>query len=189
MSCIHFYLLSNIGIGPFVNPTFLKTLSGVGRGHNYICLHPSLLEVSILELMNKATGPLLMDLSLNIVHGNDIAVEVYPFPIPDLYAGCPVAIAGAWSGSGMFPPEITISGRLPDGQRLNINVQCRTTETGYLNKALGSFRIDSIVSSYWMKQASSDDQNKLKQQAIDASIESSIPCVFTQCVAYETKLV
>ena len=177
----------SLGIGPFVNPTFLRTLAGVGRGYSDICLHPIVLQASILQLMNKSTCPLLMDITVAISHDQSISVEVYPFPIPDLFAGCPVAIAGCWSGTGVFPASVTISGRSANGEMMSYPVVCRAANTGYLDLALGNFHIDSIVSAYWMKQASKDESKFLKQKAIDLSIQSSIPCVFTQSVAYETR--
>lgn len=136
--------------------------------------------------MNKSTRPLLMDITLVIVSGG-LSIEVYPFPIPDLFKGCPVAVAGAWTGTGAFPSTITVCGRMPGGEQLSFPVEVRTAETGFLNQALGSFRIDSIVSAYWMKQNNDKEKAGLKQKAIDASIEASIPCVFTQSVAYQTR--
>jgi hypothetical protein len=36
-------------------------------------------------------------------------VQVFPYPIPDLYAGCPVTVAGKFNG--IFPPYITVRGQ------------------------------------------------------------------------------
>lgn len=72
------------GIGPYVNPTFLKTLAAVGRGHSQISLHKDVLETNILELMNKTTSPVLMNVCLEM-ETSGLNIEIYPFPIPDLY--------------------------------------------------------------------------------------------------------
>jgi len=48
--------------------------------------------------------------------------------------------------------------------------------------------MDSQVSDYWMYQQEGQQQaaEKCKQDAIATSMNSSVPCVFTKSVAYET---
>ena len=48
--------------------------------------------------------------------------------------------------------------------------------------------MDSQVASYWMfqQEGNTSAADKCKQDAIDASMNSSVPCVFTKTVAYET---
>ena len=48
--------------------------------------------------------------------------------------------------------------------------------------------MDSQVADYWMYQQDGNTSaaQKCKENAIATSLESSVPCVFTESVAYET---
>jgi hypothetical protein len=59
--------------------------------------------------MRRTYSPQLTDIVLEIPQSiRD--VEAYPLPIPDLYAGYPVTIAGKFSGN--FPTTLTVKGPL-----------------------------------------------------------------------------
>jgi hypothetical protein len=57
--------------------------------------------------MRRTFSPQLTDIVLEVPQSiRD--VEVYPLPIPDLYAGYPVTVAGKYSGN--FPTTLTVRG-------------------------------------------------------------------------------
>lgn len=115
-----FHCSRPIGIGPFVNPYFLKSLSTIGRGYAEICLHQDMIASNIIELMRRTYSPQLTDIVLGLSHPflpshsaletppTMRDVEIYPLPIPDLYAGYPATVAGKYSGN--FPTTINVKG-------------------------------------------------------------------------------
>ena len=84
----------------------------------------------MIALINASRTPVLTDVMLGIPGaGESSKVEVYPFPVPDLYIGAPVMVAGKIRG-GCRPPcpsraawRAARSGRVPYRSLLI----CRTT--------------------------------------------------------------
>jgi len=83
--------LFTVGIGSAPNSYFMRRAAEKGRGaHLYI---GDLGEVAerMAELFAKIESPAITDLELNLPAG--IEDETYPSPLPDLYAGNPLALA------------------------------------------------------------------------------------------------
>ncbi len=65
-------------------------------------------------MLTAAQRPVLSDVTLTLpgVKG----CELYPYPLPDLFCGMPLVIAGKYDGS--WPANgITVNGTLPNGAR------------------------------------------------------------------------
>ena len=68
-------------------------------------------QVNMQRMLVAAQKPVLTDITVSLpgVSG----CELYPYPIPDLFCGSPLLIAGKYEGQ--WPEAITVNGRLPDG--------------------------------------------------------------------------
>ena len=83
--------LFTIGIGSAPNSFFMSRAAELGRGsHIYI---GDMDEISnrMTDLFGKIENPVITDLELKLPKGFE--AEVYPNPLPDLYAGDPLSIA------------------------------------------------------------------------------------------------
>lgn len=83
--------LFTVGIGSAPNSYFMSRAAEKGRGaHVYI---GDLSEVAerMTELFAKIETPAITDLELTLPEG--VEAEIYPSPLPDLYAGEPVTVA------------------------------------------------------------------------------------------------
>ena len=130
------------GIGPYVNQFFLKALASKGRGYSHICLHESRIELTIIELMNRCTNPLLVNVFLDIPSDAGV-LHTSPSICPDLYhgrfchnlcesfiegyccfiEGCPIVLTGKFMGN--FPSQIFASGIDSSGQMVRIAITVR----------------------------------------------------------------
>ncbi|MFW2367147.1 MAG: marine proteobacterial sortase target protein [Desulforhopalus sp.] len=84
--------LFTVGIGSAPNSYFMSRAAAMGRGtFTYIGMN-SEVQQKMTELFAKLERPVLADLKLNLpASGEDI--EIYPSPLPDLYAGEPLMLA------------------------------------------------------------------------------------------------
>lgn len=69
------------------------------------------LQVQMQRMLLAAALPLLTNLELQ-VEGVDL--ELYPLPLPDVYCGHPLLVAGKYTGT--WPETATISGTLATGE-------------------------------------------------------------------------
>ena len=99
------------GIGKYANHYFLKMLASIGRGHNSETSSPDG-AARHDELLHRCKVPILTDIAVGLP--SEMGAEVYPFPIPDLFAGAPVMISGKITGG--LPPQVDIIGNSPTGR-------------------------------------------------------------------------
>nr|MBC7244003.1 VWA domain-containing protein [Chloroflexota bacterium] len=98
--------LFTFGVGYDVNTVLLDSLSEAHRGvSSYVEPGQSIEEV-VTSFYSKINAPLLSDLRLQI---QDVVVEdLYPYPLPDLFAGSQLSVVGRYREGGKA--RITISG-------------------------------------------------------------------------------
>ncbi|HEU4685925.1 MAG TPA: marine proteobacterial sortase target protein, partial [Nitrospira sp.] len=96
--------LFTIGIGSAPNSHFMRKAAEFGRGTFTHIASTSEVKRQMDALFHKLERPVLTDVR---VEGLDPAVEMFPSPIPDLYAGEPVVVA--LKGSSL-PPSLVVAG-------------------------------------------------------------------------------
>ena len=85
-----------IGIGSAPNTFLMEHVARMGRGTFTHIGSESEVDQRVRELLAKIESPVLTDLSAT----SDSGVEVWPNPIPDLYAGEPVLLTAVGKGRG-----------------------------------------------------------------------------------------
>eukprot|EP00736_Rhodelphis_marinus_P014493 Rmarinus@m.24611 len=168
--------ISTFGIGPYCNAYFLQMLAELGRGFYDLAFNPEKIFLQMSSLLEKASAPILTDVSLGIQGVSN--VEIYPFPVPDLFIGAPLLICGKFSGQ--FPTTVMLQGRHSSGQALQIPVQAVASSVN-LDKVFIKKRLDLLTAKAWL-----EDSQKIKEQVVDLSVASNVPCAHTVMVAYET---
>jgi Ca-activated chloride channel family protein len=119
--------LFSFGVGDDVDTILLDTISQQNHGASVYVRPGEALDEAVGELYSKISTPVLTDLSLTI-DGAQIE-ELYPTPLPDLYAGSQAVIVGKYRAGG--PVTITVSGQVNgEAQSFIYDGQSLATEGG-----------------------------------------------------------
>jgi Ca-activated chloride channel family protein len=104
------------GVGDDVNTVLLDTLAQQNRGATgYVRSHERIDE-EVSTFYAKIKTPILTDLKLDV--DNVVVEDVYPYPLPDLFAGSQLIVAGRYRPSFSYSrvSRVTLSGKV-DGRR------------------------------------------------------------------------
>lgn len=80
-----------VGIGNAPNTFFMRKLAELGRGSFTYIGDPNEVAEKMTGLFHKLESAVLADVAIELPEGID--VEMYPYRVPDLYAGEPVVVA------------------------------------------------------------------------------------------------
>lgn len=94
------------GIGDDVNAVLLDTLSQDNRGVTAYVRPNQRIDEEVSAFYAKISTPVLADLDLD--WGGTSVLDVYPEPLPDLFAGTQLVLVGRYHGSG--PATLKLSG-------------------------------------------------------------------------------
>ncbi|MBI4675753.1 MAG: VWA domain-containing protein [Chloroflexi bacterium] len=100
--------LFNFGMGDDVNTLLLDALSEKHRGTSAYVRPGENIEETVSAFYAKVSTPVLSDLKIDF--GGIATYDVYPYPLPDLFAGTQLVIAGRYRQGGAT--TITLSGNL-----------------------------------------------------------------------------
>lgn len=100
--------LFTFGVGDDVNTLLLDSLGERHRGTSAYVRPGEDIQEAVSGFYAKVSTPVLSDLKIDF--GGMETYDVYPYPLPDLFAGTQLVIAGRYKGGG--PAEITLSGNL-----------------------------------------------------------------------------
>ncbi len=102
--------LFTFGVGDDVNTVLLDSLGEAHRGTSAYVRPGENIEEAVSGFYAKVSTPVLSDIKLDF--GGIETFDVYPFPLPDLFAGTQLVIAGRYKGGS--PANITLSGNVND---------------------------------------------------------------------------
>ncbi|MDP3046888.1 MAG: hypothetical protein Q8O07_05360, partial [Chloroflexota bacterium] len=118
-----------------VNTVLLDTLASQNRGASAYVKPEENIEDSVSSFYAKVGQPVLTDLKLDL--GSARAYDIYPNPLPDLFAGSQLVVAGRYRGDGSA--TITLSG-------ISGDKETRFTYTGDFPR---SSLLDPSVARLW----------------------------------------
>ena len=96
------------GVGNEVDTVLLDQLSSGQRGTSAYVKPGQKIDEEISGFYAKVSAPVLVDVSLEVT---GVRVEdIYPYPLPDLFAGNQLIVAGRYRGSG--PATIRLAGKV-----------------------------------------------------------------------------
>eukprot|EP00210_Caulerpa_lentillifera_P006474 g6186.t1 len=170
--------VSTFAIGPYCNHYFLKQLSTIGRGQFDVAFRPFAIQTQMERMLQAASMPVLTEVSITIADLED--VELYPFPIPDLFVGLPILVSGKYSGT--FPPTLQLNGRLPSGEMWIKTLETTRSVHIPLEHVFAKQRLDILTASAWLQE---NDPRKV-QEIVNLSLETAVPCMHTSIVGIET---
>ena len=170
--------LYSFGIGTDVDQQLLTLMSSQNNGYAEFLLNDEL-ESRITNFYLRIRNPVLLSpvVSFSSPHINN----VYPNPLPNLYIGQQMIVAGRYTETG--PLTVTLSGRAfnqPVSYQYNFN-RSDTADTRYqfLTKVWVKQKIDNLLVLYYSLNPISPEAVALKQQIIDLSIAYGVISPFT----------
>jgi len=100
--------LFTFGVGHDVNTILLDGLAQAQRGASAYVTPGQSIEEVVSGFYAKVSTPVLADLELDF--GGVHAEEIYPYPLPDLFAGTQLVLVGRYRRGG--PTTLTLSGTI-----------------------------------------------------------------------------
>lgn len=176
--------LFTVGIGPSPNTWFLEKAAEAGRGISVSIQNEHDVAQSINELLNGLVHPVVTDIAVQYPSGHG---EIYPRPLPDLYAKRP----GMWVAKiSEDVDQIVITGKHA-GERWRQTVQLP------VNEALDGLALRSsapAIAMHWTRrkidalmdeQRYSADQELNKHAITQLAINAGLVTPYTSFVAVE----
>jgi hypothetical protein len=125
-------------------------LAQIGRGFSDVVVYKEKIFDQMLQLLNMAAVPVITNVQLSIAGVK--GVELYPFPVPDLFMGAPLTISGKYEGK--FPEEVKLLGTGPDGKPFTVSMAPRTSDVIPVSKVFIKQRLDLLTARVSIAQSS-----------------------------------
>jgi len=100
--------LFSFGVGYDVNTILLDSLSSGHRGLSAYVEPNQSIEEEVAAFYSKVSSPLLTDVRLTV--RGVLTEDIYPYPLPDLFAGSQQLVTGRYRSSGTI--DITLEGQV-----------------------------------------------------------------------------
>lgn len=172
--------LFTVGIGSAPNSYFMSRSATIGRGSHVSIGKESEVAAKMSEMLAKIENPVVSDLRIR-VGKNDVDMEIYPSPIPDLYHGEPlvVALKSKWEISAL-----QISGKIR-GKIWQTKVEISTHgERPGIAALWARKKIRSLMES----RALGKDKQKVRENVIATALEHHLVSSFTSLVAVDDSI-
>ena len=168
------------GVGDDVDTVLLDTLVQEHHGSSAYVRPGERLDEAVSAFYARVSTPLLTDVSLQ-VEGVQIE-EVYPQPLPDIFAGTQMVVVGKYRGGG--PAKLVLSGNV-NGQTQTYVYEDRTFASGGGNDFLPRLWATRKI-GYLLNQIRLHGENQEWIQAIvDLSVRYGIVTPYTSYLITE----
>ena len=176
--------LFTFGIGPSVNRPLLRKLAEFGRGTCEFLQLDEDIEGAILRFQDRVAFPVLSDFQLRWKGGK--TWDVCPEPLPDLYLGQPLQIAGRISGGGRTLPALTVTAR-HGGQDIEFAaVLPQAAEDPAVARAWARTRLESLLDRQALE---GDKAHKTRDAIIALALEHNLVTPHTAFVAVDESVI
>ncbi len=181
---LHDSRLFTVGIGSAPNRWFLEKAAEAGRGTSVSIQDQHDVADTISELLNSLRSPVMTDIAISYPDGDG---EIYPRPVPDLYANRPTMWVGKLSE---LTDTLVISGMhgdTPFKQTIDLPSPDSTAYGATLSSA-------PAVTMHWTRQKISaledeqryaSDPEMNRQEITRLAIESGLVTRYTSLIARE----
>ncbi|MFN2290646.1 MAG: VIT domain-containing protein [Anaerolineae bacterium] len=171
------------GVGYDVNTALLDTIAENHRGASGYVRPEEAIDEKVSAFYAKVSTPLLADLEIDF--GWVDVEDVYPYPLPDLFAGTQLVVLGRYQGGGETP--VTLEGQV-NGQR-----QAFTYDDLELHREGGEEFIARLWATrkigYLLQQIRlHGEADELVDEIVDLSVRYGIITPYTSFLVEETEL-
>jgi Ca-activated chloride channel family protein len=169
------------GVGYDVNTTLLDTIAQNQRGASGYVRPEEAIDEKVSAFYAKVSTPLLANVSIDF--GGIDVTDVYPYPLPDLFAGTQLVVVGRYRDGG----ETTLS----LGGEVNGNPQ----NFGYSGVRFSSGGGDEFIARLWATRKIGyllqqirlhGEEGELVNEIVDLSIRYGIITPYTSFLVEET---
>ena len=193
VDCPRIYGMS---LGNGANRYFLKYLASVSRGKSIHLDDPHSVYSEMIAFFNEFQSPICMDLSMNVVF-TDESIEfdadsmMHPYPIGDVYAGCPLLIKLDVPKGDIA--QITLNGYVNDkNSKKQIKILVINDGDDMMNAfpmefALAQSHLDCLHANAWNTNMNSSNLFIIKANAISDLTGLPSPTRLLKCVEEITK--
>lgn len=172
--------LFSFGVGDDVNTLLLDALSEAHHGRTTYVRPGQPLDEIVSGFYASISAPVLSDVALNI-DGATVA-DVYPRPLPDLFAGSQLVVLGTYEGGG--PVTVTLTGKVNgEPRRYAYDGQSLVTSGGeaFLPRLWATRKI-----GYLLDQIRLNGENpELVKSLVDLSVRYGIVTPYTSYLITE----
>ncbi len=174
--------LFSFGVGSSVNRYLLEEMARVGRGAvAYVGLQEQDLE-KVDRFFQRIEHPAMADISMD--WGDLKVAEVYPNPIPDLFVGRPVVLAGRFDGKG-GQAAVKVQGKV-GGRPREIVLSLDLDDPGAEHEALGSIWARAKIASLYGELADSPQEEECEHQIRQIALQYGLVSDYTAFVAVDS---
>ena len=169
------------GVGDDVNTILLDTLAQDNRGVSQYVRPDEDIAAAISGFYEKVSTPVLADIALDF---GDIEVsDVYPLPLPDLFAGTQLVIVGRYQGEGTVTLRLTgtVNGREQTLSYEGQEFPRRATEMDFLPRLWATRKIGYLLSQ--VRLHGSDEE--LVDEVVDLSLRYGVMTPYTSFLVEE----
>ena len=166
-----------VGIGTAPNTFFMRQAALSGRGtYSYIST-PQQSEIEISRLLEQMSSPVLT--SLSIKEDGKAIEQFFPHPVPDLYAGKPLALSVKLSDNGS---NLTLTGRYTDKiWEQTLPIRAGNKEASGIASLWARQKIEQLMNKQWLHA----DNELHKQEIIEISSTWGVLSHWTSFLAIE----
>jgi Ca-activated chloride channel family protein len=171
------------GVGYDVNTTLLDTIAQNHRGASGYVRPEEAIDEKVSAFYSKVSTPLLSDLSIDF--GRIDVDDVYPYPLPDLFAGTQLVVVGRYRNGG--DTAITLEGEV------NRKSQAFEYDDVYFHQDSG----DEFIARLWATRKIGyllqqirlhGEAGELVDEVVDLSIRYGIITPYTSFLVEETDM-
>ena len=169
------------GIGDYVNEQLLTLLAAQNNGLAEFLGNDELEEV-ITQFYLKIRNPVLLNTEVNF--SPDVVSEVYPAPLPSLYKGQQMIVAGRYNEAGDV--DVILSGKA-FGQPVEYQYRLSLADSSlekyqFLPKVWAKKKIEFLLVQYYSLDPGSEEAENIKNLIIEISIAYGVITEFTSFV-------
>ena len=174
------------GVGYDVNTILLDVVAQEHNGTSAYVLPDEDIERVVSSLYEKISRPVLTDLALD--YGGVSVQEVYPYPLPDLFAGGQLAVLGQYKlrGDADAVTTITLRGRTGDREATYRYPEMRFTGDGgadFVPRLWATRKIGYLLTQIRLHGA----QRELVDEIVELSVRYGIVTPYTSFLVDETE--
>lgn len=177
------------GIGSAVNRFLLDKLAEVGRGTVEYIFPGQAIEDAVQRFQNRAAFPVLVDVAID--WGAAPVTDVYPAPLPDLYAGQPLAVLARFHNTRALHDQVKLTGRSMRGQYEQVlklawpaATPDRNEHWAALTRMWARARIDMLMTR---ERDDPKQQSSVRDEILGLALEHHLLSPYTAFVAIEER--
>ncbi|MCC7352273.1 MAG: VWA domain-containing protein [Anaerolineae bacterium] len=171
------------GVGDDVNTTLLDTISQKHRGTSAYVRPNQPLDEIVSGFYAKVSTPVLADIRLDF--GDVVVEDTYPYPLPDLFAGGQLVLAGRYRRGGTV--DIRLTGEVNGKEQAFTYRDQRFATSGgeaFIARLWATRKIGHLLTQIRLKGS----DRELVQEVVDLSVRYGIITPYTSYLAKEPDL-